>query len=116
MHITASHTVRSLTSDEDRDLNIIREKETFMVKCRPWHGNKLKVENSTAPKVETVTDDDDDLGTFVLDIRVELLKEMAEQDGVNNNGRPIDGLDYIVDSYINMEVKLPEGEKELYGK
>ena len=33
MYITASHTVRCLTEDENRDLNIIREKEMFMVKC-----------------------------------------------------------------------------------
>ena len=98
MYITASHTVRCFTEDEDRDLNIIREKETFMVKCRPWHGNKLKVENSTAPKVETVTDDDDDnVGTFVPDIPIESLKEMPKQDVVDNNGKPIDGLDHIVD-------------------
>ena len=43
MYITVSHTVRSLTSGEDRDLNIIREKEQVMIKCRSWHGNKLKV-------------------------------------------------------------------------
>ena len=34
MYITASHTVRRLTEDEDRDLNIIREKDAYMVKCR----------------------------------------------------------------------------------
>ena len=33
MYITASHTVRRLTEDEDRDLNIIREKDAYMVKC-----------------------------------------------------------------------------------
>ena len=75
----------------------------------------MKVGKSTAPKVETVTDDDD-LGTFVPDIPVEPLKEMPEQDVVDNNGKPIDGFDNIVDSYISMEVKLLEGEKELYRK
>ena len=64
MNITASHTVRSLTTDKDRDLNIIRDKETFKIKYRSWHGNKLKVGNSTTPKVETVTNDYDDVGTF----------------------------------------------------
>ena len=85
-----------------------------MVKCRSWHGNKLKVGNKTAPKVETITDDEDDVGTFVPDKPVEAMKEMPEQDVVDNNGKPINGLDHIVDSYINMEVRLPEGEKELY--
>ena len=41
---------------------------------------------------------------------------MLEQDMVDNNGKPIDGLDHIVDSYINMEVRLPEGEKDFYRK
>ena len=67
-----------------------------MIKCRPWHGDKLKVENSTAPKVETVTDDED-LGTFVPGIPVEALKEIPEQDVVDNNDKQIDGLDNIVE-------------------
>ena len=41
---------------------------------------------------------------------------MPKQDVVDNNGTSIEGLGHIVDSYINMEVRLPEGEKELYGK
>ena len=52
MYITASHTVRSRTEDENRDLNIICEKEMFMIKCRSWYGNKLKVGKSTASKVK----------------------------------------------------------------
>ena len=39
-----------------------------------------------------------------------------EQEVVDGNGKPIDGLDHIVDTYINMEVRLPQGECELYGK
>ena len=39
--------------------NIIYEKEQFMIKCISWHGNKLKVGKSTAPKVDTVTDEED---------------------------------------------------------
>ena len=57
-----------------------------MVKCRSWHGNKLKIGNSTTPKVETVTEnDEDDVRTFVPDIPVEPLKEMLEHDVVDNN-------------------------------
>ena len=41
---------------------------------------------------------------------------MPEQDVIDDKGNPIDGLDHIVDSYINMEVRLPSGEKELYGQ
>ena len=36
---------------------------------------------------------------------------MPEQDVVDNDGKPIDGLDYIVDLYINMEVKLSHKDK-----
>ena len=91
-----------------------------MVKCRSWYDNKLKIGTGTAPKVETVIEtvieDDDDLGTFVPAIPVEPLTEMPEQDVVDNNGKSIEGLDHIVDSYINIEVKLSEVEKDLYGK
>ena len=89
-----------------------------MVKCRSWDGNKLNVGNSTAPKVKTFTNDtdDDNIGTFVPNIPVELLKEMPEQDVIDNNGKLIEGLDHIVDSYINMEVKLPEGRKKFTEK
>ena len=87
-----------------------------MVKYRSWYGNKLKVGNSTAPIVETVTNDEDDVGNFVPDKPVEAMKEVPEQNVVDNNGRPINGLDHIVDSYNNTEVQLLEGEKEFYGK
>ena len=40
---------------------------------------------------------------------------MSEQDIIDNNEKPIYGLDHIVDSYINMDAKLRFGEKELYG-
>ena len=41
---------------------------------------------------------------------------MPEQDIIDHNWKPIVGLDNIVDSCINMEVCLPQGEQELYGK
>ena len=41
---------------------------------------------------------------------------MPEQDVIGDDGKPIAGLDHIVDNYINMEVRLPSGEKELYGQ
>ena len=37
MIITASHTVRAMTEDKNRDLNLIREKENFMIHCRSYH-------------------------------------------------------------------------------
>ena len=40
---------------------------------------------------------------------------MPEQDVIDNDGKSIDGLGHIVDCYINMEVKLPHEDKELYG-
>ena len=56
--ITASHTTQPLTEDKCRDLNRIRERETFVKKCRSYHGNKMKVGDSTVPKVETVSEND----------------------------------------------------------
>ena len=60
MKITASNTVRPLTEGEYHHLNLIREREEFIEKCRTYHGNKMKLGNRTIPKVETVTDNDDD--------------------------------------------------------
>ena len=60
MKITALHTIRPLTEDEHRDLNLIKERENFMEKCQSYHGNKMKLGNKRMPKVETVLDDDDD--------------------------------------------------------
>ena len=115
MKITASHTFRPLTEDETRDLNLIKEREDFMVKCRSYHGNKMKLGNSTMPKVETVHDDDDTVTHTYFPDEPADKTEMPEQDVVDDEGKPIDGLDHIVDSYINMEVKLPHKDKELYG-
>ena len=77
----------------------------------------MKVGDSTVPKVETVLDDDgadDCKHTYFPDIPVDKTT-MSEQDVIDDKGNPIDGLDHIVDSYINMEVRLPLGKKELYG-
>ena len=35
---------------------------------------------------------------------------------LDENGCPIPGSDNVVDNYINMEVRLPKGESEAYGK
>ena len=61
MKFTASHTVRALSDDEMKDLNLIRERDEFVVKCRSYHGDKMKVGKSRLPKVETVTDDEDEV-------------------------------------------------------
>ena len=116
MVITASHTTRPLTEDEYRDLTLIKETDNCIEKCQSYHGNKMKVGDSTVPKVETVSDDDDAdkyNHTYFPDIPEEKIT-MTEQDIIDNKGNPIDGLDHIVDNYINMEVLLPFGEKELY--
>ena len=69
------------------------------------------------PKTETVVNDDDNAydHTFFLDIPVDTTI-VLEQDVIDNNEKPVHGLDHVVDSYINMEVRLPSGEKELYGQ
>ena len=89
-----------------------------MERCRLYHGNQLKVGDSTLPKVETVSEFDNDADetkhTYFPDI-AEDITTMPDQDVIDDEGNPIPGLDNIVDNYINMEVRLPSGEKELYG-
>ena len=93
---------------------IIREKEVFMEKCKSYHGNKLKLGNQTLPSVSTTGEEEEQsVGTFnpVTDDEDE-ESSTPEQEVVDGNGKPIDGLDHIVDTYINMEVRLPQGEAE----
>ena len=87
-----------------------------MARCRLYDGNKIKLGNKRLPKVETVMEDNDDTvaHTYFPDKPADKT-EMPEQDVVDDNGKPINGLDHIVDFYINMEVKLPHKDKELYG-
>ena len=117
MYITVSHTVRCLTDKENTDPTIIREKKAFMDRCESYHGNKLKIGNKTSIPVVETENEEENVGTFnpVTDDEDE-ESQIPEQEVVNHNRKPIDGLDHIVDTYINMEVRLPQGEKELYGK
>ena len=78
----------------------------------------MKLGDSTMPKVETVIEDDGDSAvdhehTYFFDIPVDKTT-MLEQDVIDDEGNPIAGLDHIVDNYIDMEIRLPLGEKELY--
>ena len=87
-----------------------------MERCRSYHRNKMKIGNGTMPKVETVLDDDNDTVTYTYFPDEPADKTtMPEQDIIDDDGKPILGLDHIVDLYINMEVKLPFDDKELYG-
>ena len=75
----------------------------------------MKLGNKRLLKVETVLEDDNDTvaHTYFPDKPADKT-EMSEQDVVDDDGKPINGLNHIVDSYINMEVKLPHKDKELY--
>ena len=75
----------------------------------------MKLGNKNMPKVETVLDDDDGTVayTYFQDGTADKTT-MPEQDIIDDDGKPIDGLDHIVDSCINMEVRFPSLEKELY--
>ena len=115
MKITASHPICSLTENEHCDLNLIREQENFMKKCRLYHGNKMKLGNKRMPKIETVLDDDDTVAHTYFQDEPADKTTMPEQDVVDDDGKPINGLDHIVDLYIYKEVKLPHEDKELYG-
>ena len=73
----------------------------------------MKLRNKKMPKAETVLDGDDVAHTYFQDEPADKTT-MPEQDIVDDDGMPVDGLDHIIDSYINMEVKLPHQDKELY--
>lgn len=136
MEITASHTVRRLTDLEYRDPTLQRERNVFMDKCRKRYGDKLTVSDDTRPTSDALSSGADDVvmsdgattSEPMSNPSGELRSEpndapyyepshIPEQDAVDANGKPIDNLDHILDTYINMEVRLPRGEeKELYGK
>ena len=52
--------------------------------------------------------------TFFLDIPVDTTT-IPKQNMIDGDGRPVHGLDHLVDSYIKTKVRLPSGKKELYG-
>ena len=86
-----------------------------MKKCQAYHGNKLKVGNSTMLKVEMVADDDDNTCDHIFFPNIPIdTTNIPEQDMIDNDGKSVRGLNHVVDSYINMEVRLSSGEKELY--
>ena len=62
MKITTFHTCWPLTEDEYRDLNLTKEREIFMEKRWSYHGNKMKVGDSTILRVGTVSEDDGAVG------------------------------------------------------
>ena len=90
MKSIASHTVRPRTEDEYCDLNLIKERENFIERCRSYHGNKMKIGNGTMPKVETVLDADDDTmtHTYFPDEPADKTT-MPEQDVIDDDGKPI---------------------------
>ena len=72
MYITASHTVQALTKDEERDLNIIKERGNFMDIC--WSYllvTSWMLETLPFRKVENVTEDDNDSSILSPDIPVD---------------------------------------------
>ena len=38
--------------------------------------------------------------------------KIPEANAVDENGTPIDNLDHLYDTFVNMEVRLPKGERE----
>ena len=122
MKITASHTVRQLKEEEYRDPAIIRQREEFMQKCQRTHGDKLKVGNDEV-KVESNKDnqmESDDSGEevppFIPLVPDAEPSKIPEQDVVDEDGNPVDKLDHIYETYINMEVKMPRQSKDMYGQ
>ena len=99
MKITASHSCRALTEDEYCDLNLSRTRDTFMERCQLCLGNKMKMRDSTVLKVEIILankDPDYYRHTYFSEVPVDKTP-MSEQDVIEDDGKPIDGFDHIVD-------------------
>ena len=98
-------------------MNIQRERDEFIEKCRKYHGTKLKIGKGRIPKVKVKTvDNDEEVKPFVPIVPEAEPSQIPEQDAVDANGKTIPGLDHLHDTFVNMEVKLNRKEKELYGK
>ena len=88
-----------------------------MEKCRQYCGTKLKIGKGRSPKVKVKTvNDDEEVKPFVPIVPEAEPSQIPEQDAVDANGNTIPGLDHLHDTFVNMEVKLNNREKELYGK
>ena len=129
MEFTTSHNIRALTNDEMRSIEGQREREVFMTRCRARHGDKILVPGKKGKMIrpeqkERESDEDDmeedplleDLPPFEPLVPNAEPSNIPEADVVDDDGNPISNLDHLHDTFVNMEVRLPKGERELYGK
>ena len=65
------------------------------------------------PVPATGEEEEQNVGTFnpVTDDEDEESSTPEQEVVVDGNGKPIDGLDHIVDTYKNMEIRLPQGDE-----
>ena len=78
----------------------------------------MKIRDSTMPKIETVTEDDgavDYEHTYFPDIPVDKTT-MPEQDVIDDEGKPIAGLDHIVDNISIWKSASLQGRKSFMVK
>lgn len=89
-----------------------------MEQCWKVHGTKLKVGGGKIPKVETVLEDDEDeeVPPFIPIVPDAESSQILEQEAVDANGKPIPNLDHLHDTFVNMEIKLNNEDKDLYGQ
>ena len=112
--IDNQHLLRCLTDLEKRTQSVINEQNAFMDKCKQRYGDKLTV--SAAPFETNRPDDDVDPGEFVpYEDDTTPPVEMPVTETTDATGKFIN-MDHVMDNYINMEIRLPIGESELFGK
>ena len=114
MKIVPRRTLMCLTDLEKRTQTVINEQNAFMDKCKKRYGDKLTV--STAPFETNCSDDDDNSGKFYpYEDYTKPPVEMPVTEATDATGKFIN-MDHVMDNYINMEIRLPIGESELFGK
>jgi hypothetical protein len=114
MKIVPRRTLRSFTDLEKRTETVINEQNAFMEKCKKRYGDKLTV--AVAPYESNNPVDVDDSGKFIpYEDETTPSVEMPVTKATDVNGKFIN-MDHVMDNYINMEICLPIGESEVFGK
>ena len=93
----------------------MQEQIEFMDKCKKRYGNKLT--EAPAPFETTNPEGNDEVSGEFIPYEDETTPpvEMPATEATDVNGKFIN-MDHVMDNYINMEIRLPQGEREVFGK
>lgn len=125
-----THSCHLLSEDEKRSLVRQRERDKFTRRYRACYGDKIHLPRKRFKLIglEKKEKDDgfndemnldpllEDFPPFELPAPSVEPSNVPEADLVDGDGKPTDNLDHFYDTFINMEVYLPKGEREIYGQ